>query len=220
MTYDMLRRMYEYNRRPGHPSIEEIESIAKPNREDTRQLYQHMITTHTLRIATIISGQGPEAFGMPEMCVPSFRINYNRALRQLVSLITDGRYSGTNFGVSVGHVTPEAIHGGGIAYLQTGDLMHLQFRAGRLDLIDRQMFADEGKVVPHSGSLAEQRAGLGLERRAHLDRRARRITPSNRMLHHTDAAHGVVPAQVAEWATDHWQAPVDSVPVEVASSGA
>ncbi|MEO8289016.1 MAG: dihydroxy-acid dehydratase, partial [Chloroflexota bacterium] len=220
MTYDMLRRMYEYNRRPGHSSIEEIESGAKPDRRDTRQLYQHMVTTHTLRIATVISGQGPEAFGMPEMCVPSFRINYNRALRQLVSLITDGRYSGTNFGVSVGHVTPEAMHGGGIAYLQTGDLMHLQFRAGRLDLIDRQIFAEEGKVVPHSGSLAEQRAGLGLERRTHLDRRARRIAPSNRMLHHTDAARGVVPAQVAEWATNRWQGTAESVAVQLAQGGA
>ena len=41
-----------------------------------------MVKTHTLRIAMIILGQGPEAFGMPEMAVPSFRINYHRLLRQ------------------------------------------------------------------------------------------------------------------------------------------
>ena len=93
-------------------------------------LYDHMISSHTLRIAIVIGGQGPEAFGMPEMAVPSFRINYNRVLRQLVTLITDGRYSGTNWGASVGHVTPEAIRGGGIAYLQTGDLLLSAFGPG------------------------------------------------------------------------------------------
>lgn len=154
---------------------------------------------------------------MPEMCVPSYRINYNRVLRQLVSLITDGRYSGTNFGVSVGHVTPEAMHGGGITYLQTGDLMHLRFRDGRLDLLDRAVFISEGRLAPYGGNpsanpslssggqaLAEQRAGLGLERLSHLERRGRKIAPSNRMFDHTDAAHGVVPHYIAEWASIGW----------------
>jgi dihydroxy-acid dehydratase len=198
MSYEMLRRMYEYNRTPSHPSIEELEN-------NPQSLYDQMIRSHTLRIAIIISGQGPEAFGMPEMCVPSYRINYNRVLRQLVSLITDGRYSGTNFGVSVGHVTPEAMHGGGIAHLQTGDLMHLRFRDGRLDLLDRAVFISEGRLAPYAGTLAEERAGLGLERLSRLERRGRKIAPSNRMFGHTDAAHGVVPKQIAEWADVGWK---------------
>ena len=138
---------------------------------------------------------------MPEMAVPSFRINYHRVWRQLVSLITDGRYSGTNFGVSVGHVTPEAIRGGGVLYLQTGDLLHLQFRQGRMDLIARELFAGAGTIQPHHGTLARERSDLGAKRRARLEERARKIAPSNRMLHHTDAAHGVVPQAVADWAT-------------------
>ena len=85
---------------------------------------------------------------MPEMAVPSFRINYHRLWRQLVSLITDGRYSGTNFGVSVGHVAPESIKGGGILYLQTGDLLHMRFRAGRIDLLDREAFV-RGEIARH-----------------------------------------------------------------------
>src|SRR5258707_680782 len=136
-----------------------------------------MIKTHTLRIAMVIAGQGPEAFGMPEMAVPSFRINYHRVWRQLVSLITDGRYSGTNFGVSVGHVTPEAIRGGGILYLQTGDLLHLRFRAGRIDLIETAPFVQTGELVLHDGDLASERAGIGRERQLLLEKRARRIAP-------------------------------------------
>lgn len=139
---------------------------------------------------------------MPEMAVPSFRINYNRVLRQLVTLITDGRYSGTNFGASVGHVTPEAIHGGGISFLQTGDLLHLRFRAGRLDLLDREAFVSEGAISLYGGDLAENRAALGAERLARLASRAMRIAPSNRMVYHTDAAHGVVPLQVADAAKE------------------
>ncbi len=189
VTLDVLRKMYEYNAQTSSRGITD------------EALYDHMIQTHTLRIAMVIAGQGPEAFGMPEMAVPSFRINYHRLWRQLVSLITDGRYSGTNFGVSVGHVTPEAIRGGGILYLQTGDLLHLQFRAGRIDLLDRQPFAQDGAIVPYYGTLARDRAGIGRERRLLLEKRARRIAPTNRMLHHTDAAHGVIPQAVADWAT-------------------
>jgi hypothetical protein len=188
--------MYDYNRPPGARPAAEI----PPPR-----LYDEMIAGHTLRIAVVVSGQGPEAFGMPEMAVPSFRINYNRVLRQLVSLITDGRYSGTNFGASVGHVTPEAIRGGGIAYLQTGDLLHLQFRNGRLDLLDREAFLTHGVLERYAGDLASTRAGRGVERRAHLARRALKIAPSNRMLYHTDAAHGVVPQQVADAGTERWE---------------
>lgn len=189
VTNPVLRRMYEYNSGESSAAITD------------EALYAHMIKTHTLRIAMVIAGQGPEAFGMPEMAVPSFRINYHRVWRQLVSLITDGRYSGTNFGVSVGHVTPEAIRGGGILYLQTGDLLHLRFRAGRIDLIDTEPFVQSGELVLHDGNLASERAGIGRERQLLLEKRARRIAPSNRMLHHTDAAQGVVPSAVATWAT-------------------
>ena len=189
VTNEVLRKMYEYNNGQSSAAISD------------EALFDHMVRSHTLRIAVVIAGQGPEAFGMPEMAVPSFRINYHRVWRQIVSLITDGRYSGTNFGVSVGHVTPEAIKGGGILYLQTGDLLHLQFRAGRIDLIQRDAFAQRGEIVAAENDFAQTRTGIGKERQMLLEKRARKIAPSNRMTHHTDASHGVVPASVADWAT-------------------
>ena len=38
-----------------------------------------------------------------------------------VALITDGRFSGATRGASIGHVSPEAVRGGLIAYVQNGD---------------------------------------------------------------------------------------------------
>lgn len=188
----VLRHMHAYN---ANQPAEEIAGDA---------LFDTMTRAHSLRIAVVIAGQGPEAFGMPEMAVPSFRINYHRVWRQLVSLITDGRYSGTNFGVSVGHVTPEAIRGGGILYLQSGDLLHLQFRRGRIDLLERDTFGRRGALVAREADWMHVRAGVGAERKRLLELRARKIAPSNRMLAHTDAAHGVVPQAVADWASERY----------------
>ena len=211
VTPALLRRMYAANRPPDGPPVEAVSDAA---------LFAHMVATHTLRLAVVISGQGPEAFGMPEMCVPSFRINYNRVLRQLVTLITDGRYSGTNFGASLGHVTPEALAGGGILYLQTGDLLRLQLRAGRVDLLDRAAFVATGVQQPYTGDLAADRVALGAGRLAALQVRARKIAPANRMLGHTDAAHGVVPPAVAAWATLPWAEAITVAPALPHPTGA
>lgn len=189
---DVLRHMHAYN---AKQPAEELAGEA---------LFDTMTRAHSLRIAVVIAGQGPEAFGMPEMAVPSFRINYHRVWRQLVSLITDGRYSGTNFGVSVGHVTPEAIRGGGILYLQSGDLLHLQFRHGRIDLLEREVFGRRGALVAREADWMHVRVRVGAERKRMLELRARKIAPSNRMLAHTDAAHGVVPQAVADWAAERY----------------
>jgi hypothetical protein len=92
-------------------------------------------------------------------------------------------------------------------YLKTGDLLHLQFRHGRIDLLDRAEFAARGALAAPEGVLVLDRAELARDRRNKLEIRARRIAPSNRMLEHTDAAHGVIPRAVAEWAIAEWVDP-------------
>ena len=42
-----------------------------------------------------------------------------------VALITDGRFSGATRGASIGHVSPEAISGGTIAYVKDGDIISI-----------------------------------------------------------------------------------------------
>jgi len=52
-----------------------------------------------------------------------------------VPVITDGRYSGTNKGPSIGHVCPEAMEGGPLALVQDGDLIAVNIPERRLDLL-------------------------------------------------------------------------------------
>jgi dihydroxy-acid dehydratase len=55
-------------------------------------------------------------------------------LSESIALITDGRFSGATHGLMVGHVSPEAAHGGPIAFLRNGDVITLDVRARRLDV--------------------------------------------------------------------------------------
>ncbi|MBG6061955.1 dihydroxy-acid dehydratase [Flavobacterium sp. CG_9.1] len=60
--------------------------------------------------------------GMPEMLKPTSAI-MGAGLGKSVALITDGRFSGGSHGFVVGHVTPEAFEGGGIALVKNGDII-------------------------------------------------------------------------------------------------
>ena len=60
--------------------------------------------------------------GMPEMLKPTSAI-IGAGLGSSCALITDGRFSGGSHGFVVGHITPEAYDGGGIALVKDGDLI-------------------------------------------------------------------------------------------------
>jgi dihydroxy-acid dehydratase len=69
----------------------------------------------------IIRYEGPKGGpGMREMLAPSSAL-IGKGLGESVGLITDGRFSGGTWGMVVGHVTPEAFEGGGIALVNEGD---------------------------------------------------------------------------------------------------
>ncbi len=69
----------------------------------------------------VIRYEGPKGGpGMQEMLSPTSAI-MGRGLGQDVALITDGRFSGGSHGFVVGHITPEAMEGGPIALVETGD---------------------------------------------------------------------------------------------------
>jgi dihydroxy-acid dehydratase len=167
-------------------------------------LFAKMIETGTLKLAILISAQGPEAYGMPEMFTPMQHINSNRAMRKLATLISDGRYSGVSYGAAVGHVTPEAARGGQIVRLLSGDLLHLRFRARRIDVLDPTVFR-HGEIQLASDSLLGDRDDIAAERLAAIRERQRRVAATNRMIHCTDASRGVVPLPVWDEAEiDFW----------------
>ena len=61
---------------------------------------------------------------MREMLNPTSAIA-GMGLDKDVALITDGRFSGATRGASIGHVSPEAVSGGLIAYVKDGDIISI-----------------------------------------------------------------------------------------------
>jgi len=63
---------------------------------------------------------------------------YGMGLNKTTALITDGRFSGTNNGCFVGHISPEAAEGGPIAIIEDGDRIEIDITTGKLELLVNQ----------------------------------------------------------------------------------
>ena len=73
----------------------------------------------------VIRYEGPKGGpGMREMLSPTSAI-CGMGLDKDVALITDGRFSGATRGAAIGHVSPEAVEGGPIAFVQDGDIISI-----------------------------------------------------------------------------------------------
>ncbi len=84
-------------------------------------------------VIVVVRFQGPRANGMPELhkLTTPLGILQDRGFK--VALITDGRMSGASGKVPAAiHVTPEALGGGPIAYVQDGDVIKLCGHEGYL----------------------------------------------------------------------------------------
>ncbi len=82
----------------------------------------------------VIRYEGPKGGpGMREMLAVTGAL-VGQGLGDSIALITDGRFSGATHGLMVGHVAPEAAHGGPIAFVRDGDKITLDVRARRLDV--------------------------------------------------------------------------------------
>jgi dihydroxy-acid dehydratase len=83
----------------------------------------------------VIRQEGPKGGpGMREMLAVTGAIK-GAGLGKDVLLLTDGRFSGGTTGLCVGHVAPEAAHGGPIALVRDGDEIRLDLRTRTLDLL-------------------------------------------------------------------------------------
>lgn len=83
----------------------------------------------------VIRYEGPKGGpGMREM-YKSMKYLYGEGLHKSVALITDGRFSGTNNGPFVGHISPEAAEGGPIALIRDGDEIILDIGERKLTLL-------------------------------------------------------------------------------------
>lgn len=82
----------------------------------------------------VIRYEGPAGGpGMREMLSPTSAIA-GMGLDKHVALITDGRFSGATRGASIGHVSPEAVSGGPIAYVKNGDIISIDIPNYKIEL--------------------------------------------------------------------------------------
>ena len=80
----------------------------------------------------VIRNEGPSGGpGMREMLATTAALS-GQGMGKKVALITDGRFSGATRGFCVGHVGPEAAHGGPIALLTDGDIITLNAIEGSI----------------------------------------------------------------------------------------
>ncbi len=83
----------------------------------------------------VIRYEGPQGGpGMREMLAVTGAIK-GAGLGKDVMLVTDGRFSGATAGFCIGHVAPEATHGGPIGLAKTGDKIRLDMNTKTLDLL-------------------------------------------------------------------------------------
>ncbi|WP_372610613.1 dihydroxy-acid dehydratase [Aquicoccus sp.] len=91
----------------------------------------------------VIRNEGPAGGpGMREMLATTAALS-GQGMGKKVALITDGRFSGATRGFCVGHVGPEAAHGGPIAMLRNGDMITIDAIKGELsvDVSDEELEA-------------------------------------------------------------------------------
>ena len=91
--------------------------------------------TITAGDVVVIRYEGPKGGpGMREMLMITGAIK-GAGLGKSVLLITDGRFSGGTTGLCVGHVSPEAVDGGPIAFVKNGDRVRIDVKKRTLDLL-------------------------------------------------------------------------------------
>jgi dihydroxy-acid dehydratase len=82
----------------------------------------------------VLRYEGPKGGpGMPEMFRPMKTLE-GMGLSESCAIITDGRFSGSNRGCFVGHISPEAYEGGALALVEDGDEIIIDIPAGTLTL--------------------------------------------------------------------------------------
>lgn len=83
----------------------------------------------------VLAYEGPKGGpGMPEMYRP-MKCLEGMNLSSTCALITDGRFSGSNRGCFVGHISPEAYEGGVLGLVEDGDLIEIDIDSRKIELI-------------------------------------------------------------------------------------
>lgn len=115
-----------------------IEKFEGPARVfDREQLAMDAVENGTIQAGdvVVIRYEGPKGGpGMREMLMVTGAIK-GAGLGKSTLLLTDGRFSGGSTGLCVGHISPEAVDGGPIAFIKDGDIVRIDIVKRTLDLL-------------------------------------------------------------------------------------
>ena len=96
------------------------------------RLWEYLVAEKLLRIMVVVAGVGPHAAGMPELDLSSTE---PASLASMTVLVTDGRVSFGHNGISIGHLVPEALDGGPLGSVRTGDWIYMDLSRGELQVV-------------------------------------------------------------------------------------
>src|SRR5436190_17239327 len=139
------------------------------------KLWDYLLSHNLLRAMIVVAGAGPHASGMPELQVTSNASSH--PLGSISALVTDGRVSYHNEGISIAHVVPEALDGGGLASIRTGDWIYLDLSQGEFQVVTQ---SNRGYKVLGSKELTNRSDRK--KRVNELERRRQDLLPSFRLL--------------------------------------
>ncbi len=108
------------------------------------KLWNYLVHEKLLRAVIVVAGAGPHASGMPEINLGASPAN---GLSGTCVLVTDGRVSYQHQGISVAHVVPEAMDGGGIAAIRTGDWIYFNLSSGEFQVVKQSSRRHSYKVL-------------------------------------------------------------------------
>ncbi len=128
-------------------------------------LFDRLVDDKLMRIFVVIAGEGPVANGMRQVYYPAEYLHRDVRLRHITVLCTDGRISGNSWGPFVGHSSPEGIEGGGIAAIETGELVYIDFENGIMNALDKDSSFDLGKIVLLSKNEIQRRPLGGMRQK-------------------------------------------------------
>jgi dihydroxy-acid dehydratase len=126
-----------------------IEKFEGPARVfDREQLAMDAVENGTVQAGdvVVIRYEGPKGGpGMREMLMVTGAIK-GAGLGKSTLLLTDGRFSGGSTGLCVGHISPEAVDGGPIAFINDGDIVRIDTVKRTLDLLVDAQELEKRKV--------------------------------------------------------------------------
>jgi dihydroxyacid dehydratase/phosphogluconate dehydratase len=161
--------MLNWHSGPQNGTASELSQWNKP------KLWDYLLAQKLLRVMIVVAGAGPHASGMPELYLTSNASSH--ALGPISILVTDGRVSYQNEGISIAHVVPEALDGGGLASIRTGDWIYLDLGEGQFHVVTH---SNRGYKVLAPKELANRTDRK--KRVNELERRRQELLPSFRIL--------------------------------------